>query len=97
MIVPYSWSRGIRALPGMPQNRKVDGFADPRFRLSVNLYGAPALTLEEFAAYEQNVIVGVSVQVAAPLDNTTTRGPSTSAAIAGSSSPSSGSRRRSAR
>jgi hypothetical protein len=29
--------------------RKVDGFSNPAFRLSVNLYGAPALTLKEFA------------------------------------------------
>ncbi len=67
VIVPYSWLEGSALFRGMPENRKVDGFADPRFRLSVNLYGAPALTLDEFAAYEQNVIVGVSVQVAAPL------------------------------
>jgi hypothetical protein len=67
VIVPYSWLDGTATFLGMPEERKVDGFADPRFRLSVNLYGAPAMTLEEFAAYEQNVIVGVSVQVAAPL------------------------------
>ena len=46
--------------------RKVDGFADSRFRLSVNLYGAPALTLKEFADYEQDLIVGASLQVTAP-------------------------------
>jgi hypothetical protein len=32
--------------------RIVDGVADPRFRLSVNVYGAPALTLKEFRDYE---------------------------------------------
>jgi hypothetical protein len=67
VIVPYSWLDGTATFRGMPEERKVDGFADPRFRLSVNLYGAPSLTLEEFAAYEQDVIVGVSVQVAVPL------------------------------
>jgi hypothetical protein len=67
VIVPYSWLDGLASFRGNPEKRIVDGFADPRFRLSVNLYGAPALTLEEFAAYEQDVIVGVSVQVAAPL------------------------------
>jgi hypothetical protein len=67
VIVPYSWLDGTATVLGMPEARKVDGFGDPRFRLSVNLYGAPALTLDQFAAYEQNFLVGVSMQVAAPL------------------------------
>jgi hypothetical protein len=45
----------------------VCGLADPRVRLSVNFYGAPALTLEEFAHYRQDILVGASLQVAAPL------------------------------
>jgi hypothetical protein len=43
------------------------GQGDPRFRLAINLYGAPAMTLKEFASYRQRTIVGVSVTVAAPL------------------------------
>jgi hypothetical protein len=35
--------------------------------VSVNLYGAPALTLKEFANYEQDLIVGASLRVTAPL------------------------------
>ena len=46
--------------------REVDGFGDPLFRLSVNLYGAPALTLPEFRSYKQDLIVGASLQVSAP-------------------------------
>ena len=67
VIVPYSWLDGTATFLGMPEARKVDGFADPRFRLQVNLYGAPALTLEEFDTYEQNVIIGATVQVQVPL------------------------------
>jgi hypothetical protein len=67
VIVPYSWLDGSATVLGHPETRVVDGFADPRFRLSLNLYGAPALTLDDFDTYKQNVIVGVSVQVAAPL------------------------------
>ncbi|MCC6765707.1 MAG: transporter [Deltaproteobacteria bacterium] len=67
VIVPYGWLDGTATFLGAPEARKVDGFADPRFRLSVNLYGAPALTLEQFASYEQDFLVGVSVQVAPPL------------------------------
>ena len=40
--------------------------ADPIFRLSANFYGAPALTLKEFAGYEQDLIIGGSLRVIAP-------------------------------
>ena len=43
------------------------GLGDPRFRLAMNLYGAPAMTPQEFASYRQQAIVGVSVTVAPPL------------------------------
>ena len=47
-------------------SRKVDGFANSAFRLSVNLYGAPALTLKEFAGWEQDLIIGASLRVVVP-------------------------------
>ena len=43
------------------------GLGDPRLRLAMNLYGAPAMTPKEFASYLQRRIVGVSVTVAPPL------------------------------
>lgn len=43
------------------------GQGDPRFRLAMNLYGAPSMTPQEFASYRQRTIVGVSVTVAPPL------------------------------
>ncbi len=66
-IWPVAWLSGSAELAGQQKSRAVAGFADPRLRLSVNLYGAPALSLEEFSAYKQNVIVGVSLQMSAPL------------------------------
>jgi hypothetical protein len=66
VIVPYSWLSGTAESAGQPIERIVDGFADPRFRLSANLLGAPALTLEEFRDYKQDLIVGASLQVSAP-------------------------------
>jgi outer membrane putative beta-barrel porin/alpha-amylase len=47
---------------------KVDrtGLADLTLKLSVNLYGAPALSLKEFSGYHQDTIIGVSLQVTAP-------------------------------
>lgn len=65
-IVPYTWLSGTADYKGESVERIVNGFANPAFRLSVNLYGAPALTMAEFAGWEQDVIVGVSLRVAAP-------------------------------
>jgi hypothetical protein len=66
-IAPYAWLSGSAEFAGRPVDRAVDGLGDARFRLSVNFYGAPALTLREFAAYEQDLIVGASLQVTAPM------------------------------
>ena len=43
------------------------GLGDPRLRLAMNLYGAPAMMPKAFASYRQRTIVGVSVTVAPPL------------------------------
>ena len=69
VILPYSDLSGNAMFAGQPRERNVSGFHDPLFRFSVNLYGAPALSVEEFAAYQQDVIIGASVQVSAPLDS----------------------------
>lgn len=66
VVVPYTWLSGSAEFAGDPIERNVSGFADARFRLSVNLYGAPALTLKEFKEYEQDLIVGASLQVSVP-------------------------------
>jgi hypothetical protein len=66
VIVPYTWLSGSATYRGDPVEREVDGFADPLFRLSMNFYGAPALTLQEFKSYEQDLIVGASLQMSVP-------------------------------
>lgn len=65
-VVPYARLAGTANFAGQPVERVIDGFADASFRLSVNLYGAPALTLKEFAKYQQDVIFGASLQVTVP-------------------------------
>jgi hypothetical protein len=65
--VPYTWLSGSADYQGQTLTRSVNGFGDPAFRLSVNLYGAPALTPREFAAYHQDLVIGASLQVVAPL------------------------------
>ena len=62
--------------PGFPERRRFREVRSnarstdsptPWFRLSVNLYGAPALPLWEFASYQQDLIVGASLQVTVPV------------------------------
>jgi hypothetical protein len=67
LFVPYSRLTGSGTMGEHEQQRKMAGFADPAARFSVNLYGAPALTLEEFKNYRQDTIVGVSFMTTAPL------------------------------
>ena len=64
--VPYSFLSGTATTNGHPVSRTVDGFADPSFRVSMNFYGAPALSLDEFKDYRQNFVLGGSLQVVAP-------------------------------
>jgi len=65
-IMPYTLLSGSADLAGQTIEREVDGLADAKFRLSINLYGAPALTLKEFAPYQQDLIIGASLQVSVP-------------------------------
>ncbi|MFC1657158.1 transporter [Candidatus Moduliflexota bacterium] len=67
VIVPYSDLSGNALVNGTPAERHVSGFNDPRLRLSVNFFGAPALSAKEFAGYRQDLIVGASLQVAPPI------------------------------
>jgi hypothetical protein len=67
VVLPYAWLSGTAEVAGQPKERVVSGLVDPRLRFSVNLYGAPALALPEFARYRQNLILGASLQVAVPL------------------------------
>jgi hypothetical protein len=72
-IAPFTWLSGTAQLANRPVERKVDGLGDARFRVSVNFFGAPAMSLPEFRSYRQDVIVGGSLQVSAPTgqyDNT---------------------------
>ena len=67
VIVPASSFAAHGFVDGLPREREMSGLGDPRFRVSVNLFGAPALSAKEFASYQQDLIVGVSLQVAPPL------------------------------
>jgi hypothetical protein len=66
VIVPASSFAAWGLVDGQPRQREMAGLGDPRFRVSVNLIGAPALSVKDFANYRQDLIVGVSLQVSAP-------------------------------
>jgi hypothetical protein len=68
-VIPYAWLSGQAVLgtTGEIASRDINGFGDPLVRFAVNLHGAPALSLAEFAGYHQDLVVGVSLQVSAPL------------------------------
>jgi hypothetical protein len=66
VLAPYSNLSGTALVEGQPVTREVSGFGEPRFRLSLNLYGAPALSAREFAGYHKDLVIGASVQVAVP-------------------------------
>ena len=65
--LPVAEASGTAKVAGQGRDRQVFGLADPLLRVSVNVYGAPALSMAEFPTYHQDIIVGVSLQVTAPL------------------------------
>lgn len=67
MIVPYTSLAAEGLVAGVRRERLVTDFGDPFFRFSMNFYGAPALTMEEFASYQQDWIIGASLRVSPPL------------------------------
>jgi hypothetical protein len=66
LIVPYSELSGSAKVAGETRRRDISGLNDPRLRFSVNFYGAPALSVQEFANYQQDLIIGASLQVSLP-------------------------------
>ncbi len=66
VIVPYTGLAGTAVYQGDFVERNVNGFANPAFRLCWNFYGAPALALNEFRAWHQDVVIGASLRVSAP-------------------------------
>jgi|SRR6516162_5321859 hypothetical protein len=67
VVLPYAWASGHADFQGESESRNVSGLGDAQMRVSVNLWGAPALDLEHFQSYEQDWIVGASLQVTAPV------------------------------
>ena len=66
VIIPYSQLSGTALVSGQVRERDITGLNDPRFRFSVNFYGAPALSMQEFTTYQPDLLIGASIQVSVP-------------------------------
>lgn len=66
MAFPYAGLDANGFIDGAYRERIVSGFADPSFAVSVNLSGAPALTLNEIRKYQQDTIVGATIKLTVP-------------------------------
>ena len=68
LLLPLVDLSGTATLNGATEaRREVSGLGDPALRFAVNFYGAPALSALEFGDYRQDLIVGTSVTITAPL------------------------------
>ena len=67
LIVPYASISANGLVEGLSESVTRTGFGDPTLRLTLNLLGAPALSVKEFGAYRQDLIVGLTMLVTAPL------------------------------
>jgi hypothetical protein len=67
IAVPYIRGDVSGVYLGQPVSAHRSDFGDPRLRLAVNLYGAPAMTPREYAAFHEETIVGASLYVVPPL------------------------------
>ncbi len=64
--VPYAFVKATGNVFEEAHETTPSGFADSRFKLSVNLRGNPAMSPREFAAAKRRTIVGASLTVTSP-------------------------------
>ena len=66
LLLPYSQLSGTGTLGPQSINASAEGLSDPVVKISANLYGAPALSLDEFKNYQQDLIIGTSLAASIP-------------------------------
>jgi hypothetical protein len=67
LIAPYAEGDITAVSGGNPVSDDLRGFVDPRFKFSIGLSGAPALTKAEFAAAPQRTSIGAGLTILPPL------------------------------
>jgi hypothetical protein len=66
LVLPYGQLTGSSTIGGRTVNASTEGLSDPLIKAAINLYGAPALTLDQFKSYQQDLIIGVSLAASVP-------------------------------
>ena len=66
VVVPYAQLHGTTTVGNQVISGSAQGLTDPIIRLAANLYGAPALTVEEFKQYQQDLIIGANLSAVLP-------------------------------
>lgn len=67
ILLSYAFLSADGYVDNIYRTRDQQGLADPVFYFSINLLGAPALSLEDFKNYQQDTIIGLSFRLTAPL------------------------------
>jgi hypothetical protein len=69
LTLPYAWGPSQGEVLGDFQQVHLSGLGDPRLRFSVNLLGAPAMTIPEFQEFRRKhrTILGLAFRVQFPL------------------------------
>jgi hypothetical protein len=65
-VVPVAWGEVSGEIGKEIQRQDLEGLTDPRFKLTVGLWGAPALTLDELVRAPRRTAVGASLIVVPP-------------------------------
>lgn len=66
VILPYAQLHGQTTVGSQVISGSSVGLTDPIIRVAANLVGAPALSVEEFKHYQQDLIVGVNLSAVVP-------------------------------
>lgn len=66
VALPFSWAQASGKVIGEGMNVTRSGLGDTRIRLSVLLFGAPAVNLEQFAKSSLQSVLGASLTVLVP-------------------------------
>ena len=73
VLAPYVLGHVNGILLGEFQETSRAGLGNPSARVAINLFGAPAMTLQQFAAYRPTTVLGVSLTVGVPVGQVDTR------------------------
>jgi hypothetical protein len=67
LLVPVAGLDASGYVDSVFRIREDSGLVDPAFYFSINLFGAPALSFEDFKDFQQDTIVGMTFKLTAPL------------------------------